>query len=78
MTIPTTETIKDYFVNFNDHLTTFWTPVILALIFLSLAVHSLVKEKNIRMFFLYTFLLLCCIGYIAWGDQIISKLAGLW
>lgn len=76
--MPTSETIKDLFVNFNDHLTSFWTPAILAVIFLSLAIHAIAKDRNIRMCILYVFLLLCCVGYIAWGDQIISKIAGLW
>ena len=70
--------MRDYFVNWDAHLTTFWVPIILGLIFLSLAIQSLVKDRNVRVCILYVFLLLCCVGYIGWGDSIISRLASLW
>ena len=53
--------MKDYFVNWDAHLTTFWVPIILGLIFLSLAIQSLVKDRNVRVCILYVFLLLCCV-----------------
>lgn len=70
--------LKEYVVHWESHLSSFWVPLILAIIFLSLAVHALVKDRNIRMCILYVFLMLCCVGYIAWGDSVISKIAGLW
>lgn len=69
--------IKEYIVNWNDHLTTFWTPIIVGVIFLGLAIHS-ITQKNIRMAILYIVLMLCCIGYLAFGDELIGKLTSLY
>lgn len=69
---------KEYVTNWNDHLTSFWVPLILALIFLSLAITAFAKDKNIRMGILYLIFMAACLGYLAYGDALISKIAGLW
>ena len=69
--------MKDYFVNCGAHLDSPWVSVILALICLSLAIQSLVKDRNVRFCLVCLFLMLCCIGF-EWGDIIIAKLASLW
>lgn len=70
--------IKEYITHWDAHLSTFWVPLALAVIFLILAIQAIAKDQNIRMCILYIILLLCCGGYLYFGDEVVSKLAGMW
>ncbi len=65
------ETIKEYVVNWNDHMTTFWTPLIIGLIFLGLAIHSIVR-KNVPLVILYIVLVGICVCYMGYSDWVIQ------
>lgn len=69
---------KEYVTNWDAHLSTFWVPLAVAVIFLILAIQAIAKDRNIRMCILYVILMLCCAGYLYFGDEVISKLVSLW
>ncbi len=69
--------IKEYFVNWDAHMTTFWVPVIIGLIFFGLAIRAII-DKNPMLCLLYIVLTCCCVGYLGFSDEIISKLTTLY
>lgn len=70
--------MKEYITNWSDHLSSFWVPVLVAIILLALAIEAIRKDRNIRMCVLYVVLMLCCVGYIACGDEVLNTLVNLW
>ena len=68
--------IAEYITHWEAHLSTFWVPLIVGLIFLGLPIKEL-SQRNIRLFILHLFLMLCCAGYIVCGAEILSKLTAL-
>ena len=69
--------IKDYLVHWDAHMTTFWAPLIVGLIFLGLAIHAITQKKPV-LCLLYIVLTCCCVGYLGFGDEIVSKLTTLY
>ena len=65
--------IREYIVNWNDHLATFWVPIVVGLIFLGLAIRAIV-DKNPMLCVIYLVLTCCCVGYLGFSDEIISKI----
>ena len=65
--------IREYFVNWSEHLTTFWVPIIVGIIFLGLAIRA-IAEKNPMLCLIYLFLTCCCVGYLGFSEEIISKI----
>lgn len=58
----------DYLKHWDSHLTDFWVPAIVAVIFLICFFQSLVKKK-IFLMILYLVLVAACVGYIGTGSQ---------
>ncbi len=64
---------KEYIVNWDAHMVTFWVPVVVGLIFLGLAIRALI-DRNPMLCILYFVLTCCCVGYLGFSDVIIQKL----
>lgn len=60
---------KELVVNWGDHLSTFWVPVIIGIIFLGAAIKE-ITQGHVRLFIFYIILALCCVGYLACSDSI--------
>ena len=65
------ENLKEYVVNWNDHMTTFWTPLIIGLIFFGLAIRAIV-HKNVPLVIIYIFLVGVCACYMGYSDWILG------
>lgn len=68
--------LEEYFTRATDHLSDFWVPIVVAVIFLILAINE-IKNRQIRLVILYLFLFLCSLGYLACGDEILGALTDL-
>lgn len=66
--------MDEFLNNWQEHLTSFWVPIVVGLVFLSLAVKAITKDHSIQMFILYVVLTLCCFGYTAFGSSILDRL----
>jgi len=69
---------KDYIYNWDAHLSTFWVPAIVGLIFLGLAIQSIIKRQPLLVI-LYLVLTAACASYMGFSEEIrqfVSKFTG--
>lgn len=68
---------KDYIYHWDAHIGTFWVPLAVSIIFLVLTVQA-IQKKQVLLSILYIILMLGCISYIGFGDQLLGPITALW
>ena len=67
----------DYLQNWDQHVTTFWVPAAVGLVFVIMLIHSIAKKK-IFLAVLYLILAGACITFIATGhSEVLNAVEGL-
>lgn len=63
--------IRESFAHWHAHLTDFWVPLFIAVIFAGLAAKA-IAHKNFPLFLFNLILVAACLGYMGYSDQIMT------